>query len=564
MSEKSHKETINTNNNNVIQEVDQVQDSDAKKDLISSKTEEILDELNLILNKDESEEVDIKHTDEFSKDQIYNEISDNSILSDKSLEEVNLEVKQQHMSEDILLENEIETPESLNIDATDQQNDIPSYEPILSLFRNNNTDYDTYEFTPQDLITINIQNTGDWKNTKITMYDRNNEVRYIGISGGSHHLWTTRIQRTRQFGDWYILAEVPSNEENKVIDLNVSFKVLEQIDEIIELEDIIEEEIPPEVIHELEELDSIQVKVEIPIIEIVGIGPSYARKLNNANIYFFNDLLTRDDTDISNITNCSVLKVEGWKNYINQVLSNDKHELIIKYGQKSIERKEFTPLAGINDLPSSIKGIGAATEKKLIKLGYGTLKIIADANPEEMIAKTNYTEQKIIGWITFAQMKLYGDVKVVKPIMEVQTGILPNEPPSLIKGIGKVTERNLIKAGYKDILSISNAQPEEIAEKLGITISKSATWISSAQKMLGKEIKIEISKEVVLNQTQDESPLVRINGVGKTYDKRFREAGIYSLEEFRSKHHEVIAKIAKISVSKAKQWLEDAERLLGQ
>ncbi len=445
-----------------------------------------------------------------------------------------------------------ETPLDNGEDKSEMNEDLVDLSfPKFTLHRNSDLSQVANEFIPSDLITLLVKGTGDWKSSRAVMLDSRDQIRYQAISGGKDHNWTTRIQRTKTFGDWKYVIEGPLDEENKEFNQELSFSIVQYLPEQV----IIDEE-PIVAAAEFE-------KIEIPVIEISGVGPTYATRLNDAGIFYFYQMKSISPLNAAEITNGTPTKAEGWFEFIDAVFGNPNHELMRKY--HPIDSKEFIPLVKENDDTTQIKGIGPATSKKLVEAGYQTIKSMADSKPKNLADKLNTTQKKVLVWISDAQMKLYGKssvdqekVEKVKPKIET---VKPDDPATKIKGIGPSTYKKLENANFKSVKDIADALPEEVAKAIKVSISKVTNWVSNAQILIFGASEIDVSKVKKVKEVAEKEPLMRIRGVGPTYNKRFKENGIENLEKFSQLSVEKIAELGKVNVSKAKQWLNDSIKL---
>ncbi len=324
--------------------------------------------------------------------------------------------------------------------------------PTYSLFRNENRDKEVLRYSPGDLITVILINTGKSKSTSIEMFDSRDQSRYKGISGGNDHEWTTRIQRTTVLGNWRFTAQGPFIDENNLFSIDIPFEIVEFIPEVI-----------TEV--EIEEIDTFEAlinyaineKINIPVVEIKGVGPSYSQKLNAADVHYFHNLLQIDAESLSDKISISSMKIEMWAAFVAKVLENKEHQLVIQYGQFKASTKEEEP-------PSTIKGIGPVMEKKLIGAGFKTVQSIAQTQPEQIVQEIHVTMNKAQNWIANARALVDGTVPITKStIKPVAKSISLEDSPEIINGIGPATNKKLANAGVTTIQMILDAEISELA-----------------------------------------------------------------------------------------------------
>jgi predicted flap endonuclease-1-like 5' DNA nuclease len=386
------------------------------------------------------------------------------------------------------------------------------------------------------------------------MIDSRDQVRYQAFSGGTNHNWTTRIQQTKTFGDWKFQVLGPLLTQDDEFDQVIPFELVRFLPEQIEVE------VTPPVA-----IEGDPVLTVIPVVEVVGIGPTYATRLNDAGIVNLNDMFTIDSLRAAEITNGTPTKAERWFEFIEEVRDTPNHELRRKYQAEAGIEVDFIPLLNSDDPPEKIKGIGPATAEKLRAFGLSSVEEVANSAPETISSGIKVTIKKATSWITDAQLKLTGtsDLKLpeVKPAKDIPI-IKPDDSVTIIKGIGPATAQKLEAAGYNTLQSIVDAIPDEIAETLSIGLSKATAWVVDAQMKLTGESKVEAPKVKIAVAAPISDPLRRIRGVGPTYNKRLQQNGIESLNQFIALEVDELATIAKIPVSKAKQWLTDANKLI--
>ncbi|MHA2089886.1 MAG: helix-hairpin-helix domain-containing protein [Candidatus Kariarchaeaceae archaeon] len=452
------------------------------------------------------------------------------------------------------IEDQDHSIEAISESITDDIPVDPAPYPTFSLHRNADLSREYETFIPGDLITLIVNGTGDWKSSSVHMIDSRDQVRYQAFSGGNNHNWTTRIQQTKTFGDWRFQVLGPLTRQNDEFDQVIPFELVRFLPEQLEVE------VAPPVVTEGDPVLSY-----IPVVEVVGIGPTYATRLNDAGIVNLNDMFAIDSLRAAEITNGTPTKAERWFEFIEEVRDTPNHELRRKYQLEAGIEVDFVPLLSSDDPPEKIKGIGPATADKLRAFGLSSVEDIANSSPETISSGIKVTIKKAINWVSDAQLNLTGtsDIKVLekKPVKEIPT-IKPDDSVTIIKGIGPATARKLEAAGYNTLKSVVDAIPDEIAESLSISLSKATAWVADAQMKLTGETKVEEPKVKKAVAVSVSDPLRRIRGVGPTYNKRLIQNGIESLNQFVALDVDEIAAIAKIPVSKAKQWLTDARKLI--
>ncbi|MHA2029123.1 MAG: helix-hairpin-helix domain-containing protein [Candidatus Kariarchaeaceae archaeon] len=354
--------------------------------------------------------------------------------------------------------------------------------PTYKLFRNQNHDIEILKYQPGDLITLILENTGKSRSTEIVMYDSRDEPRYHGKSGGNNHEWTTRIQRTTILGNWRFTAQGPFIDENNLFSLDIPFEIVKYIPEEVPL---IEEEVIVE--GDYEELINFAINenVNIPVIEIKGVGPSYQQRMNNADIYYFHEILQSNPETLSEKTSVNLMKIEMWFAFVEKTLGNRGHQLVLQYSSIAGE-----PDKG-GEVPSAIKGIGPVMEKKLLTAGFNNVLSIADSSPQNIVDGIHITITKAQTWINNAQMIISGTAdiqkqKPIKPATEIK--LTPSDPPEKITGVGPATSKKLVSAGFTTIQNIADANLDELAaainsEKRAVKVLNGAKQILSSLKV---------------------------------------------------------------------------------
>lgn len=430
------------------------------------------------------------------------------MMEDNYLDENNLDV---YFGGEIAVDDDL-IPEEI-------QDIVPSY----MMYRNNRTDIPTHEFMPGDLITLVIENTGSHKRTEVRMEDSKDQPRYHAVSGGTHHSHTTRIQRTTMFGDWKFIAKIPYDEDESFIEMIIPFKIAEHVPEpppieleypeiiypvypedletvIIEEPTIIEQEIEPiaevpeepvsveepaviseiaEIIPEFEPAYNFAVSnnVNIPVNDIKGVGPAFERKMALQKLFFMHDLLRFNSEELAEKLSTQVHRTQKWLDFIVEVLSDPSNSLVEKYKPKEIKEEIVVETAQpkkgkkpTGAKPSSISGIGPATEKKFIAAGFPDVNSIAEASVDQLIEKVGISKARAEKW---HQLAVEAHTLVQIPTEETtgSTAKNPkeNDPPSAVKGCGPATEKKLQGIGIQTVKQIVDAGIEPLTDLIGLT-----------------------------------------------------------------------------------------------
>ena len=109
---------------------------------------------------------------------------------------------------------------------------------------------------------------------------------------------------------------------------------------------------------------------------------------------------------------------------------------------------------------------------------------------------------------------------------------------------GDAVVDRLHRAGVTDIESLMQVDPDELAAKLSIP----AELITALQERLSDD--------------RDPIPLEEISGIGPTYAGRLRDAGVLSVSRLAELDPDRVADIARVSAARAKDWIEQANRMV--
>ncbi|MCH8906760.1 MAG: hypothetical protein IH840_06700, partial [Candidatus Heimdallarchaeota archaeon] len=326
--------------------------------------------------------------------------------------------------------------------------------PTFRLFRNKKKTFEAYNFKPGDLITLSLTNTGDWKLSQCIMEDNRDLQRFFGKSGGTEHIWETRIQSTRSFGEWKFQIKGPLQNSDKEFSLTIPFNIELEMPRYRIPRKLPGPEFPPsplpiDVVIEEPEIARVEKSVpksknEIPVIEIKGIGRAFEKRLNNEHIFYIDQILSRNPEEIVQITNGSLAKVETWFKLIPKIMQDVGHPLMRKFASHD----NFLPLVDANAPTSEIRGIGKVAEIKLAELGYKDVESISRADPEKLSKDIRRPISKAVEWIEDAELKLKGKVvaKTVKALQKdeiISSTHKKNDPVSDIPGIGTKTYEKL-------------------------------------------------------------------------------------------------------------------------
>lgn len=368
------------------------------------------------------------------------------------------------------------------------------YQPLTEIFRENNFNGEATQFLPSDLIHLFISNIDDRKETQVRMVDNRGETRYIAKKTGKYLSFTTRLQQTRLRGDWGFSVKGPLLNDDD-FDLIVPFYMVDEITEII------------------------------PVLEAeIFVMTQYK---------FRNEFVAIDSLKLAPYEEVVVIEKE----------TGDLPDIIAEFDV-------FGP-------PTLVYGIGPKTMNLFIKGGYDTVFDIASSTPEDVAIKLDLTVKQVSKWVNRAQIEVFGkilelDAEIIEVDETISEDLLnvkdPDNPPSLIKGIGPVSENMLVHAGFLDVKSIADTKPKQLAEVVNITIKKAGTWIRNARAL--SEDTPSAAKAF---------DFTKIEGIGPTYHNRITNAGITSLDELTGKSIDELVIIFKTNINKAEKLLNNAK-----
>lgn len=397
--------------------------------------------------------------------------------------------------------------------------------PEIRLYREENMYGIASQFLPNDLIHLKITHTGTSKNTKIQMIDTHGQIRYHGIGGGSEHLFTTRVQKTKVLGEWSykISGTLPENEEE--FEIYYPFNLVSEITEVVETEPILVEDLDakcdfPEVIATFDIFGSTSV--------IKGIGPAAEKLLAGNAVSSAIQVALADPQDLSELITKGIKSVTTWvQNAQLAIFGNvvdikpDRYEEFFE----CLSRKEEMVEEVVEELgsefefpeiiekhyaaspPSKIHGIGKVSEEKLFAVNIKTALAVAQSDPKLLSEKINVNFGKVARWIEHGQIEIYGNI-VDRSLIGGSTSSIKEKPkqakvlnnadtpreklriiadfningaPSLIKGIGPAAERDLAKAKITKVIQLPFMDEEAIAAFIGCTPKKVNRWKEYAQ-----------------------------------------------------------------------------------
>jgi predicted flap endonuclease-1-like 5' DNA nuclease len=263
--------------------------------------------------------------------------------------------------------------------------------------------------------------------------------------------------------------------------------------------------------------------------EIEGIGPAYAKRLNETGIHSFAQLAELTPERVREI-----IKPESWQ---------------------KIEPEEWIAQAAAMADPDALEdivGIGETYARRLNQGGIYTFAQLAQLAPErvaEIAAVEEWQEVDAESWV--AQAKGFAFKKAQQTRARgSRTSFSEREDPLVdIDGIGPVYARQLNEAGIVSFWQLAEQTPEQLREiikpdewqKIDLE-----SWIAQARLMASPD------------------SLEDINGIGIVFAKRLNEVGIYTFAQLAEQTPERLQEIIqpeswqKIEPEK---WIVEAREL---
>jgi predicted flap endonuclease-1-like 5' DNA nuclease len=244
--------------------------------------------------------------------------------------------------------------------------------------------------------------------------------------------------------------------------------------------------------------------------EIEGIGPAYAKRLNEAGIYSFAQL-----AELTVERMREIIKPESW--------------------QKIVPESWLAQAAAMADPDplEDIVGIGETYARRLNQAGIYTFAQLAQLAPErvtEIVAAEDWQEVDAESWVAQARGFAFKKAQQTRA-RGSRTSLSEREDPLVdIDGIGPVYARQLNEAGIVSFWQLAEQTPERLREiikpdewqKIDLE-----SWIAQARLMASPD------------------SLEDINGIGIVFAKRLNEVGIYTFAQLAEQTPERLQEIIK-------------------
>ena len=252
-----------------------------------------------------------------------------------------------------------------------------------------------------------------------------------------------------------------------------------------------------------------------------GIGPSYARRLNDRGITTFAQLAETDEATLADIISAPAWRRINYANWTTQArLAAAGDEAGLRELQANLYRRE-------GDNLSLIRGIGQRSAAGLRAAGLDTFAALAAASPEEVEAAVRAAGGRggdYAAWIAEAGQRAAGR-RVARPTRRAKAAYVVPCPQDLsaVPGIGTVFEQRLYAAGIGSYWELAELPAEEMERILGArpggvniaTIKTAAMQLAATSNSIGR--------------AWDGTPpddFEEVGGIGEIYERRLYEAGI--------------------------------------
>ncbi|MDX1612074.1 MAG: DUF4332 domain-containing protein, partial [Candidatus Thermoplasmatota archaeon] len=254
------------------------------------------------------------------------------------------------------------------------------------------------------------------------------------------------------------------------------------------------------------------------VIDIEGIGETYANRLEDAGIVTIPQLLEVDVAAIAKAAQVSEKVARSWVTMA---------ELI------------------------EIKGIGPQYAELLVRAGISGQADLAVRDPNELAGELQSLEagrenriqgnvigaKRVANWIRAAG-GTPGPVEKATPVKKggtngqaTKTG---ENPLTLVKGVGPKRAEQLTNLGITSLAELATADAEALSGEMGISEDDVAAW-------------------------QGQADLSRIHGIGAVRSATLAEHGIVTVEGFLDAEAEVIAENLGVSVDQVTTWQAEAD-----
>jgi len=281
-------------------------------------------------------------------------------------------------------------------------------------------------------------------------------------------------------------------------------------------------------------IDDEQEKNDLTLIQ--GIGPKYARKLHNADIWSFAALAALSNEDLEN-----VLRPESFQKVDYNSIRNQANTFA------TVRLPEIE-----GDNLQRIHGIGPEYDHRLRNADITTYEELAVTDPDDLakiIKAPAWRAVPFDAWLAQARLAADGDMDGLHELQDhLFTGYGDNL--LLIHGIGSQYNNALTKAGIVKFADLANSTPEQlttIADDAGLHHANFEAWIEEAkQRVAHKQIPRTTrtyENAVMVSCPQD---LELIDGVGVIYEQRLYNMGIGSYWEVAQLSDEFLTAVLEI------------------
>ncbi|MBE7552192.1 MAG: DUF4332 domain-containing protein [Anaerolineales bacterium] len=268
-----------------------------------------------------------------------------------------------------------------------------------------------------------------------------------------------------------------------------------------------------------------------PLVDIEGIGPVYAQRLNEAGIFSFRQLAEQTPERLREIIN-----PESWQK--------------IDAADWIAQAKAMADPDPLED----IVGIGETYAHRLNRAGIYTFAQLAALSPERIEQIVEVEEPQMIdarSWVAQARGFAFKKTQATRALGS--RAVPQDEDPLVdIDGIGPVYAERLKRAGIVSFWQLANMTPEQVREIVGPEEWQkidAASWIAQAKVMASPD------------------KLEDITGIGVVFARRLNEAGIYTFAQLAEQTPERLREIIKPESwqkIEPEKWVAEAREFAAQ
>jgi predicted flap endonuclease-1-like 5' DNA nuclease len=268
-----------------------------------------------------------------------------------------------------------------------------------------------------------------------------------------------------------------------------------------------------------------------PLVDIEGIGPVYAQRLNDAGIFSFRQLAAQTPERLREIIN-----PEAWQK--------------IDVADWIAQAKAMADSDPLED----IVGIGEIYAHRLNRAGIYTFAQLAALSPERIEQIAEVEEPQMIdakSWIAQARGFAFKKTQATRALGS--RAVPQDEDPLVdIDGIGLVYAERLKQAGIVSFWQLANMTPEQVREIIGPEEWQkidTASWIAQAKVMASPD------------------KLEDITGIGVIFARRLNEGGIYTFAQLAGQTPERLREIIKPESwqkIEPEKWIAEAREFAAQ